>query len=255
MRIIICLSVMICAVTFGVFHAQETKNPSISVRPVQIITCDDLPSGLDFMTKPMGYKPGFQIYYLLEGENLIGIKSDSLVLDFINTASGADILKQRSGKPAYKLAPFPKTSEDGRYGIFSIVAKQNQFGKLDGFSIKGTITILTASKHEKKSIELPVAGTQKKNVGPFSVKIDSGGESPMGFGPSDNNTLSVTFYGPLASIIEVKVFDSDQELNSQGATWDNTFKTFSYSKPKSDKVTLKVNYWTDQKEVSIAIGK
>jgi hypothetical protein len=252
MRLVICMTVGLLAM--GAVYAQEAGQPSVRARPVQIVSCDDLPARLDFKVKPMGYKPGFQIYYLLEGENLVGIKKDSLVLDFIKTASGSDISKHRNGKPAYEQGSFPKVSEDGKHGVFSVEVEENQFGKLENLSIKGTITVLTGSQRKEQSVELSVADKQKKKVGPFSVAIASGGGSLMGMGSSDK-TIGVELTGPLESIIEIKLLDGAHELNSEGWMSDGSSKTFSFSKPRNTTVSVSINHWTDLKEEEVPLDK
>ena len=106
---------LIFAVSLNALHADESDTASVTARPVQIVTCDKLPEGLDFQVQPTGYKLGFQIYYLLEGENIVGIKTNSLKIDSMKTPDGVEISKTRNGNRTYAQGMFPEVSSFLRF--------------------------------------------------------------------------------------------------------------------------------------------
>jgi hypothetical protein len=132
------------------------------VRPFQTISCDNVPEGLT----SGGYTPGFQISYVVEGQNIAGF--DSLVIETIKTPEGVDISKYWNGKPDYYT--IGQTSPDGKCCIFSLAVCKSQFGKVEKLAIKGHVTILLGTKREEKRIDLKATDDQETKVGPFSVR-------------------------------------------------------------------------------------
>jgi hypothetical protein len=212
--------------------------PSFKIKAVQSVSSDDLPNGLPFKVKPFGYSQGFKIYYLIEGENLVKIKKDSLDLAYIKGADGKDISTMHGGKKAYRLGSFPKVTDDGKYASFALESKINQFGKVDSLSLKGTITVFVASKHKEDGVEMSVGATN--SVGPFSVEV-----TPNKF---RSNRISVNVMAPYENVIDVKIMDGDKELKSKSSSWNPKSKNYSFDKPKSEKFMLKISYWLDMKE-------
>jgi hypothetical protein len=224
------------------------------IRPVQIVSCDTIPEGLAFDVKPMGYQPGFEIFYLVEGSDLAGIKPESLVIESIKSADGPDIAKKRNGKPACKLGPFPKASDDGKYCVFSMHVDDNQFGKIDKLAIKGSVVVLSGSKREEKTVDLKVTDTKAKKVGPFSIQIGKGEKGFMGMGPANPDSVGVKLTGPIGSVIEAKFMDGNQELQG-GYSSDTKAREYTFAKPSGDKLTLALKYWADLKETKAPLGK
>ena len=96
-----CAAIVVAMISCNLAPGGDGGKPSMRVRPIQIISCDNLPSEMAIDAKPMGYQPGFQVFYLVEGQDIAGF--DSLAIESINTPEGVDIWKYRNGKPAYKV--------------------------------------------------------------------------------------------------------------------------------------------------------
>lgn len=136
------------------------------VRPFQVSWCDDVPEGLT----TWGYQPGFQISYLVEGQNIVAL--DSFVIETIKTPEGVDISKYWNGKPAYYTTK-GQPSPDGKCCVFALTLGKIQPRKTERLAITGHVTILFATKREEKRIDLKLTDEQETKVGPFSVRINA----------------------------------------------------------------------------------
>jgi hypothetical protein len=222
----------------------QSSNAPIKIHAIQLVSCASLPEGVDIA--PMGHKVGFELYYLVEGANLAGIKEDSLVMESIKTKENVELSKTPGGRPAYDLGSFPDVSSSGKYAIFSIKVDQDQFGKVESLAIKGKITLLMGSKREEKTVKLAVSDKKTKQVGPFMVGIDE----PMG-----EEGIGVTITGPLQSFIDAKLITKKGEEESQGSFSTGNSKTLSFSKPASGTVNVKMSYWADLREETVGFGQ
>jgi hypothetical protein len=211
MRAIRFVIILIAVVSAGTIRAEDAKPLILRARPIQIISCDTLPTQVKPAVGHIRFKPGFGIFYLVEGTDLRGVKAGSLFIDSIFTPDGTDISRKRNGEPAYNQGAFPTVSDDGTYCIFSVeVGDSSQFGKVERLIVKGSIVALTGSEHEKKTVELDVNDGSEKKVGPFSIQV--AGLVPMaspvvagGYSPvisSDIPTAKVTPLGDQATVVQ-----------------------------------------------------
>jgi hypothetical protein len=260
------------AILFFCCHAvlgADADSPALRIRPIQIVSCGDMPEGLSFNVKPSGYKPGLQVYYLIEGQGIAGF--DSLEIDTIKTREGVEISKDPNGMPAYAAGPFPKATADGKYCIFSLVVNQVQFGRWAGLVIKGNATVLLGTQRAEKTIDLKAGDTQEQKLGPFTVRVvKSAGRGflmppPFAIAPrrdsrtaaptpdGESGFLGVEISGPLKVFIQAKFTDAERDIQGS-SSWDDHTRTYSLPKPKSGKVTMTMSYWGDVKRVKCPIG-
>jgi hypothetical protein len=231
----------------------QTDDKPLTARPVQRVSCAVLPADMAFDVKPMGHEAGFEIYYLVEGEGLAGVKEDSLVVDAILTKDGKDISKSRTGRPAWEQGPWPKVSEDGKYAVFSVKSDVDQFGNVESLSVKGSITIQAATQRDKKNATLVLAEKQPKKIGPFTVVAEGAGDEADAMGGAN---LGIRVSGPLASLLDVSVSTPDgKALESQGNMGDGTTRTFFFEACTAPSVTVEANYWTDLSERKVIFGQ
>jgi hypothetical protein len=236
---------------------------TVTCKPVLISAGAELPASIDFQDRPMGHILGFEIAYLVEATDLIGFKKDSLSVTSITAADGKDISKKRNGKPSYELGSFPKTTDDGKYGIFQIKVSENQFGKLDNLKIVGTIVALTGNDRQTKTLTMKLSETKIEEVGglkislkaPKSTKADNDSPFGAGFGSGSSNSLGVQVDGELIKVADLIVLDGTSKLKAQSANWSDTRKTYDFAKPTGDTVTIEVSYWNKFGTVTVAIGK
>lgn len=221
--------------------------PAFTCKPVMISAGAELPASIGFSDRPMGYELGCKIAYLVEGEDLIGFKKDSLLITSITTADGKDIATKRNGKPAWKQGSFPKTTDDGRFGIFTIEVSENVFGKTDGLSITGTIIALSGSDRQTKKLAMKVGESAGQEVGGLKVVLTGDKSDPDDFG------VQVT--GDIAKVAEITVLDGDSKLTSRGSSWSGTQRTWNFAKPAGATVTVEFTWWNKLTPVSVAIGK
>ena len=204
----------LAALLFFTFNAlavggEDAKPATLRARPVQIISARPARTGGQ-RCRVMQHKAGFQ-NLSHRRRRLIGVKDKSLVIDSMTTPAGKDISKKRNGHPAYEQGSFPKTSEDGKFCIFSLeYPDSSQFGQVEKLVVKGSITALLASHREEKKIELDVGNKKSQKVGPFTLQCGkpSGGMFGGGFtlipGVSTNSSpkhnVGVKFAGPMEAV-------------------------------------------------------
>lgn len=235
-----------CNMAFGA----DVDTPVMRARPIQVLSCGAAPEGLAFDIRPMGFRSGFEIYYLVEGQGIAGF--ESLSIDSIKTAQGSDISKSASGEPNYEAGPFPRRSADGKYCVFSLEVNHDEFGKVDQLAVKGNVTILLGTKKEAKKIELKTSDNQEKKVGPFSVRVKpAGAPSPFKFGPADSLDVEIT--GPLSSLSQMKFLDGDHEMQGASTSSDGKSVVYSLPKPKAASVTATLTYWLDLKKAKLPL--
>lgn len=239
----VALSFIACA------HAAD----GAKCRRVQTISCDSLPAELPFNVKPMQYEPGFKVCYLVESEDLIGFKDDSLSIDSIVGSDGKDVAKKRNGSPNYKQGSFPKTSDDGKYGLFEVEVSENKFGVVDSMVITGKIIALAGSDLETKKLTLPVNSEKSETAGDFTVSLAKE-KSGMSFG-GDEDSFDVRVTGDLTKLSSIKVMDGETVEKEHGWMGSGDSRTYHFDKPKNDAVTVEISYWKTLREVPILIEK
>jgi hypothetical protein len=174
-----------CSVASG----EEAKDSQFRIRPVQIISMDQLPEDLEIGAKNSlaMIRPGFQIHYLIQGKDIAFF--DSVVFDKMTTLEGIDISKDKFGLPAYRTwGFFPVVNADRKYCLFAVAVDDNQFGKVDKLSIKGRAKVFTASETELKEFVVQPTGDKGVAFGPFNVKVNfipKGASNAPQAGPAD----------------------------------------------------------------------
>jgi hypothetical protein len=232
--------------------------PTVTCKPVMITTCAELPASIDFHTRPMGYELGIKIAYLIEGEDLIGFKDESLSITSITTADGKDISKKRNGKAAWKQDSFPKTTDDGKYGIFAIEISENAFGKTDGLTVNGSIVALTGGDRQTKKLTFKVGDAKVEDVGGLKVSLTGSKKSAENEGPFGGfggGGFGVQVTGDIAKVAELAMSEGDKNLDRQGSHWSGTQKTWNFAKPTGDTVTVEITWWNKLAPVTVTIGK
>jgi hypothetical protein len=212
-------------------------------KPVMITAGSALPTTIGFGERPMGHMEGCKISYLVEGQDLIGFKKDSLTITSILGADGKDISQTRMGKKTWKMGHFPKTTDDGKYGIFEIEISENVFGKTDGLVVNGSITANSGSDLQSKKLTFAVDDKKVETLGAMKVSLKG-----------DENSFGVQVEGALEKVNTLTVLDGSTPLNSQGTMSFSKQKTYNFSKPSGKSVTVEISYWNKLTEVIVPIG-
>ena len=234
-----------------------SASPTVTCKPVMISAGAELPASYGFQDRPMGHTLGFEIAYLVEATDLIGFKKDSLSVTSITTADGKDISKKRNGKPSYELGSFPKTTDDGKYGIFQIKVSENQFGKLDNLKVTGTVVALTGSDRQTKTIIMKLSEDKVEEVGGLKISL----KAPKSKKANNDNTfgggnnLGVHVDGEFIKVADLSVLEGANKLKTQSTSWSDTRKTYDFAKPTGDTITIEVSFWNKFGTVTVAIGK
>lgn len=238
--------------------AQTPSSPppsdALRARPVQIISCAPMPAEIGFELKPMGYDPGFEIFYLVEGNNLAGIKDDSLVMAGIRTPAGEELSKNRMGTSTCQLGPFPKVSDDGKYALFSVKVQQDQFGKVESLAMKGSVTVQIASRREEKTVAMSAADSQPRRAEPFAVAVAAEGQDGM-MGMFGGGGFGIRITGPLERIIDVKLVAAGAEEKSASNMSDGSSTTYFFEKPSAESFTVQIACWADLSEQKVVFGQ
>ena len=203
---------------------------------------DDVP----FDVKPMGHEPGVSFSFLVRGENLVSFKDKSVEITAFTLADGRNWARTRSGKPNWKQESFPKVAENGQVGSFGVSFAGDLFGVVEGATLEGSITVITAGNSEEKTVTLTGGDKEKKELGPFKVSAGSGGGGFFGGGGKDSTTIHLT--GGHEGVIEVTVIDGDTPLEANGSSWSGDQKSYHFAKAKGKELKVTVRYWTDMKE-------
>jgi len=227
--------------------------PALKARMIQVLSCDDIPASVPFDAKPMQYEPGFRVWFLIEGADLVGFKPESLAISAMIDGAGKDISKKRNGSPAYKMGSFPKVSDDGKFAVFEVDGTENEFGRADQIKISGAVTMLTSTKRSEAKGELDLSLQRKVALGPFQASVGAGGI----FGnliASGSSQTPVLVDGDLSKLIDVKLFDGATELKHDMTSSSGSQKVYYFHKGESQKPTIVVSYWEDLKEVVVPFG-
>lgn len=217
---------------------------------VRLILCQigkPLGDEVPFEVKPMGHDAGVKLSFLVTGENLVAFKDDSVDIKAFTLADGRQWARTRSGKPNWEQESFSKVGEEGTIGSFTVKFPGDLHGAVEGATLEGSITAITASKSEEGKVELEVGDKTLHEVGPFEVSAGGGG----GFfgGGSDGTTITVK--GDHQGVIEVVAMDGGTKLDGSSTSWSGDSKSFHFDKAKGKKLEVTVRYWTDLKEVAI----
>lgn len=234
--------------------------PAVTCKPVMITSCAELPASIGFQERPMGYELGIKISYLVEGTDLIGFKKDSLAITAITTADGKNIATKHNGKPAWKQGLFPKTTDDGMFGIFTIEVSENVFGKTDGLSVTGSIIALSGSDRQIKKAIFKLSEAKAEDIGGLKVSLvgaKKGKEVEAGVNPffGGGGGFGVEVAGDITKVAEVVMLDGTTKLDAQGSSWSGSQRTWNFAKPAGDSVTVEITYWNKLAAVTVPIGK
>ncbi|MGB6219703.1 hypothetical protein [Haloferula sp.] len=227
----------------GLLTTALAEDP-ISVRLVQYQVGASLSDKVPFEVKPMGHKFGAELAFLVSGPNLVAFKEDSVVIDRMLDRDGNELSKNKRGKSIWEEGSFPKVSEDGDVGSFTVELRGELMGRLEGAKVEGSVVMFTGGETDEATGKL-IKGAKPIDVGPFKVSISSGGM----FGGKDSTSIKVV--GDYASIIELEIMDGGKKLNSSGGSWSGDSKTFSFSKAENSELEVRVSYWKNLSETKV----
>lgn len=221
---------------------------AFEVRLIQCQIGKPLGDEVPFEVKPMGHDAGVKLSFLVTGQNLVAFKDDSVDIKAFTLGDGRQWARTRSGKPNWEQESFSKVGEEGTIGSFTVKFPGDLFGSVEGSTLEGSITAITASKSEEGKAEVTVGDKTEHKVGPFTVSAGGGGGGLFG-GGGDGTTITVK--GEHQGVIEVVAMDGDTKLDGSGSSWSGDSKSFHFDKAKGKTLAVTVRYWTDLKEVAI----
>lgn len=213
------------------------------MKPIQATFSAPIPDDVPFDVKPMGYdKPGYQIVYLVKGENISGIDEESLKIDMVRTKDGKDISKNFKGKPTYELGPFAKVADNGKYARFTVSIEPDKITQSEIPEVHGSISVSTAGGTEVKTVQLKTSGGEPQTAGQFTVSVAKAGGGMFG-----SDGFGITLKGPENVLSSIEVTSGGKACESEGTMTLNGVKTFYFEKPTAADVTVSLTCWTDLK--------
>ncbi len=230
--------------------AAPAAEPVASV--IMVKACTPLPAEVPFDVKPMGIEPGWEMAFLIQGEDLVAIKDESLEITALALA-GKDVTNSRSGKPTWKMGSFPKASEDGKYASFTVEGQDALIGRMDQLTLAGTIVVKIGGELVTSASTPLSPGDAAVTLAGFTVSVDKS-EGKKGMFGGDGQGITVT--GPLADIAEIAVTVDNKKINSQGWSGSGDGRTYNFAKA-TGKFVVTLKTWKDLKEVTVplAFGK
>jgi hypothetical protein len=241
--VVACLGLSLAGVPAPI-RAQQQGSATLRARPIQFRASAPLPETIPFEKKPFGHASGFEIVYLVEGQDLSGVKEDSLQLAELRGRDGSDLSSTRTGTSPVELGPFPQATDDGRFMLFSVRSDQDLFGRVDERSLRGSLVVYTGSR--RKQVELSLAPTDTPQMlGPFQVLTAAGVTA---------SDTAVTVRGPLPALINVLQIRAGREVAAEQTSWDGTEKTFYFPSGGEASPRLRLNYWSDLAERTVTFG-
>lgn len=233
--------------------------------------CHEYVESLDFMAKPQLCNMSSQaLTFMIRGDNIAVIDKSSLKLSRLEIA-GKDMRYNRKGDKKYDFGSFPKVDEDGKYGIFDLELNSVPFGKVGQTSLQGSIDILASEGVNVDDRKIDLSKPFTIRVGSLSIsnqskqteKQDNGliGDATQAladgmkeaFLGSDKDKLTLYITGNHDSIVDLEVFENGEKLDQGWYTTDGSERQRTFSKPKQNKVSLKLKYWKELKRVTVPI--
>ncbi len=219
---------------------------------VMLKACTPLPAEVPFDVKPMGMETGWAMAFLIQGEDLVAVKEDSLEVTTL-TLAGKDVANSHSGKPTWEIGSFPKASEDGKYASFTIEGQDALIGRVDQLALTGTIVVKVGGELVTTASTPLSPGDAAVTLAGFTVSVDKS-EGKKGMFGGDGQGVTVS--GPLDDIAEITLTADGKKVDSQGWSGGGDNRTYNFAKT-AGKLVVTLKTWKDLKEVTVplAFGK
>jgi hypothetical protein len=260
---------------------------SVAAAPIQYAFNLPKIEGLPMNLRPMGEdKIGCKITYLVAGNGITEIVSDSLKIESITSKDGKDISKNNRGRDAWSMDRFPRISDDGKLATFSIFVATDAPTVMP--NIKASLNMKSADRTETARLAFKTSEkgkTQKAGPLTFSVaKNTSGGSGMFSFDSiitissidgeddgedddkdggeeeeeedDDDDDFNILMKGDISLVAEIKLEAGGKTISRSGHMSFNNKTTYSFSsKPATPDFTLVVTYFADIADTKITIGK
>ncbi len=161
---------------------------------------------------PIGHEAGVKLSFLVRGEHLIAFKDDSVEIKSFILGDGRPWICTPDGKPNWEQDGFYQVSLDGKLATFTVGFPGDLFGVVEGSTLDGTITAITASRTGESKVELTPGDKTRHDAGPF--KISAGGDPGLAGNAIDVINIEIT--GDHQVIKRFIVMDGDIELEDIG---------------------------------------
>ena len=239
---------------------------TLACKPVEVTSWADFPgSEIWFGKRARGH--GVEITYLVEADILMGFKDDSLAITAITTADGKNLATSIKGRPTWKQGSYDNPTMHKKFGTFTIAVSENVMGKTDGLNVSGSIVALIG-KRDTKKIAFNLSEAKAEIID--GLRISLGGTDTMveamarmekraKIGP----LFGVTIAGEVNKVLNVvlrngvtgEAYRENQQIHGgKGLHPKYTERTWFFSKPTVDEVTVELTYWNTLEEVTIPIG-
>jgi hypothetical protein len=232
-----------CAALLLALCAPAFAADAPTATPVRAVVSNPLPADLEFMDRPYS-EAGLNLTFMVEGENLVGVKTDSLKVTAATDGDGNDVSQNRDGSPACKMGSWPKATKDGSRAFFDLAVdtgkKKKILGTTDGCSVSGTVVVLTSPGTLKISKDNLKVGSTFKEAG-LDFTVETYAET----------RIKIIVKGPIRNIsgdLSGRVGDKKIAINNWSGSGDE--RTYYLDKPAGP-MTLEFAVWKDVKEVAV----
>lgn len=257
---------MMAAPIYGEEAKKQQRPPDekkLTVHLVEARVCRrfDLPEDLPKDAFPQVENPGFTLEFLIKGENLCGMKHQSLSLDKLTAGNGRDLLA-RQEQPAYEQwysHLFLPPTHVGKFEAFSIRSNELLLEGMDGLTLKGSVTVFAADGSENfESDAMDPAEPGSTQIGDFAVTF-TGETAVTPFQspdapeaePSDKTSFVISVAGDAESIGRVEVVQGDKTLEQTGWNRTNDQASFEFQRSKDGECVIRLVCWKNRHEVEV----
>lgn len=205
----------------------STKEAPLNGKLIMVQNAANLPDLKDiYRIKPMGYKEGITLHFVVQAEGIISFDRYSLKAE------------------GWKFGSFPRVSEDGKTATFSIFKAGNLLGKKEEEKAQGTVEVLTGDAPVTKTLTLK-EGAEPQELAGCKITLQATKEGFTGTG--------VKATGKFGNIKQVEIKQNGKLTKSNGWVGMKDMRVYSFKDIK-DEVEVVITYWPNTKPQTVTFS-
>jgi hypothetical protein len=219
--------------------------PELRAKPTALVEFAQKPKGVSPRVLPFGFgfKQGFDVHFLVEGNNFVGFNRGSFKVHQIVTEDGTELIAAAGPKVA-KLGSHLQIDEDKKSASFWVEVDSNEFQRADGIKMTGEITIFTGTKKATATGMLEAKDDATAEIGPFRIKRFEKLSLP---GQTRNKSAGITIVGSREAVSEMslQIDGKTVRTTSVGEVADSPNSTYFFGQGDQVAVEVTIKYWED----------